>query len=87
MIQQKCSNWIQHFNFDTTSVLHPWIPVDAQFAAVFMDNFCEALVFLIDNLPGSIFMGNLGRVSAAAIRCSLVLQERRSCCLRFYTFI
>ncbi|CAG7722933.1 unnamed protein product [Allacma fusca] len=53
MIQHQCSNWIQQLNFDSTSVLHPWISVDAQSASIFVDNFSEALVFFADNLPGA----------------------------------
>lgn len=39
-------------NFDSASVLQPWIASDANYAALFMNDFTDSVLFLAETLPG-----------------------------------
>jgi len=51
-VQQDCAQWIQQMNFDSASVLSPWIATDSNFAALFMSDFTDSVLFLAETLPG-----------------------------------
>ncbi|ODM91613.1 Ectopic P granules protein 5 [Orchesella cincta] len=53
MIQQQCAQWIQQMNFDSSSVLHPWVANDSSYAIIFMNDFTDCLMFLVETLPGT----------------------------------
>lgn len=52
-IQQQCAQWIQQMNFDSSSVLHPWMANDSSLAIIFMNDFTDCLMFLVETLPGA----------------------------------
>jgi hypothetical protein len=52
VMQQQCAQWIQQMNFDSASVLQPWIPPDNNLAMLFMNDFTDSILFLAETLPG-----------------------------------
>lgn len=52
-IQQNCAQWIQQMNFDSNSILQPWIGSDSPLALIIMNDFTDCMMFLVETLPGN----------------------------------
>lgn len=53
-IQQRCAQWIRQMNFESGSVLQPFVRNDTSSAMVFMSDFTDSVLFLAETLPGNI---------------------------------
>jgi hypothetical protein len=40
-------------NFDSSTVLQPWIGSDSPLAMIVMNDFTDCVMFLVETLPGS----------------------------------
>jgi len=51
-IQQNCAQWVQLMNYDSNTVLQPWIGSDSNLAMIIVNDFTDCVMFLVETLPG-----------------------------------